>query len=96
MRLGALLEAITRKEGIDALKIKATQKLGSDKVKVEKMGANKLIVSMLFKSQSEKASESQKLLQSIAQTEKDIVNFDIIRNYLTVYLAEIAIPSFKN
>jgi hypothetical protein len=36
------------------------------------------------------------MLAAIAQMEKDIINYDIIKNFLTIYLAEIAIPYFKN
>lgn len=30
-----------------------------------------------------------------AELEKDLVNFDIIKKYLTIYLATVAIPDFK-
>lgn len=71
------------------------------RVREEKDTANKLsqgqfTLKGIFKSQSGKASESQKILQNIAQMEKDIINYDIIKNFLTIYLAEIAIPYFKN
>ena len=36
------------------------------------------------------------MLTAIAQGERDIINYDVIKNYLTIYLAEIAIPFFKN
>ena len=36
------------------------------------------------------------MMASIDQGKKDIINYDIIRNYLTIYLAEIALPYFRN
>ena len=35
------------------------------------------------------------LLQVIAQTERDVANWDVVKRFLIVYLAEIAIPEFK-
>ena len=35
------------------------------------------------------------LLAKIAQRERDIENWDIIKRFLIVYLAEVAIPDFK-
>lgn len=50
----------------------------------------------LFKSTGEKASECQALLNQIADMEKDVKNFEVIAGYLSLYIAEIAIPSFKS
>jgi hypothetical protein len=57
MELGALLECIGRKEGIEATKLKAMSKLRDDKSTVEKISSGKFNVGTLFKSQSGKASE---------------------------------------
>ena len=35
------------------------------------------------------------LLEKIAQTERDIENWDTVKRFLIVYLAEIAIPEFR-
>jgi len=35
------------------------------------------------------------ILANIQQRERDIANWDEIKRFLTVYLAEIAIPDFK-
>ena len=37
-----------------------------------------------------------KIVARIAQTERDITNWDLIKKMLIVYLAEIAIPEFRN
>lgn len=36
------------------------------------------------------------MLNQIAELEKDVKNYEIIRNYLIIYLAEVAIPAFKD
>jgi hypothetical protein len=35
------------------------------------------------------------MLNQIAELERDVNNYEIIRNYLIIYLAEVAIPAFK-
>jgi hypothetical protein len=95
MELSALLECISRKEGIEATKSKAVSKVKDSKEIVDKMSTGKFTIKGLFKSQTSKASETQNILQLISQTEKDIMNYEIIRNFLIVYLAEVAIPAFK-
>lgn len=59
------------------------------------MNQGKFTLKGLFKSQSGKATETQNILQSISQSEKDIQNYEIIKNYLIIYIAEIAIPAYK-
>lgn len=95
MELQAVLECISRKEGVEAAKSKAISKVRDNKDTVDKMSTGKFTLKGLFRSQSGKATETQKTLQSISQTEKDIENYEIIKNYLIIYLAEIAIPAFK-
>ncbi len=59
------------------------------------MNTGKFTFKGMFKSQTGKATETQNILQQISQTEKDIVNYEVIKNFLIIYLAEIAIPAFK-
>ena len=96
MELHALLEAISRKEGIEAMKSRSIKKVKEDKDTVDKMTTGKFTFNGLFKSQTGKASETQNILQAISQHEKDIQNYEIIKNYLIVYLHDIAIPAFKH
>lgn len=50
MELGALLECIGKKEGIEATKIKTMSKLRDDKSTVEKLSSGKFTVGTIFKS----------------------------------------------
>jgi hypothetical protein len=36
------------------------------------------------------------MLSQISELERDVKNYEIIRNYLIIYLAEVAIPAFKD
>lgn len=95
MELTALLEAISRKEGVESTKIKQMTKMKDDKSTVDKMSSGKFTIKGLFKSPSSKAATTQSILQNISQVEKDIANYDVIKSYLVIYLAEVAIPYFK-
>ena len=59
------------------------------------MNTGKFTLKGIFKSSTSKATETQNILQMISQSEKDILNYDILKNFLVIYLAEIAIPRFK-
>ena len=94
--LQCVLECIARKEGVESTKAKAISKVKDNKDTVEKMNTGKFTFKGMFMSNSSKASETQNILQNISQTERDILNYEVIKNYLIIYLAEIAIPAFKN
>jgi hypothetical protein len=95
LELQCLLECISRKEGVEASRSKALSSVKNNKETVDKLNQGKFTIKGLFKSQSGKASETQNILQSISQSEKDIQNYEIIKNFLIIYIAEIAIPAFK-
>ena len=95
LELQCLLECISRKEGIEANRSKALSNVKNNKETVDKMNQGKFTLKGLFKSQTGKATETQNILQSISQSEKDIQNYEIIKNYLIIYIAEIAIPAYK-
>jgi hypothetical protein len=50
----------------------------------------------MFKSESSKVKQQTVLLERMNQTERDIENWETIKKFLSIYLAEIAIPAFKN
>ena len=59
------------------------------------MHAGKFTFGAMFKSSSEKQNSAvQKKAQQV-EIEADVENYEVIRRYLTVYLAQIAIPAFK-
>jgi hypothetical protein len=58
MELHALLESISRKEGIEAMKARTVKRVRDDKETVDKMSTGKFTFNGLFKSQSGKATET--------------------------------------
>lgn len=93
--LGALIAAIAEKESCDVRKGNAIKKLNSDRETVHKLSEGKFSIKHVFKSDSAKVKAQTQLLEKINQTEKDIENWDVIKKFLTIYLAEVAIPQFR-
>ena len=58
MELNALIECISRKEGVEAAKSKAISKVRDNKDTVDKMNRGKLTFKGLFKSSTGKATET--------------------------------------
>ena len=93
--LGALIMAITEKESCDNRKQRAINKLKKDRETNQKLASGQFTFKGLFKSHDQKMKAQADLLESIAQTERDVANWDVVKRFLIVYLAEIAIPEFK-
>ena len=95
MALESLMEAISEKEACSARKQNAIKQLANDRELITKMGAGKFTIKAMFKSKSGKVKQQAIILEKIAQRERDIENWDIIKRVLIIYLADIAIPEFR-
>ena len=62
---------------------------------INKLNAGKFTFKSMLKNESEKKVEANKKAEVKKQYEADVVNYDVIKKYLTVYLATVAIPSYK-
>ena len=62
MELNALLECVSRKEGVESSKNKAISRMRDNKDTVDKMSTGKFTIKGLFRSQSGKATETQNIL----------------------------------
>lgn len=62
MELGALMEAISRKEGIEAQKSRTISKVKDKKETVDKLNTGKFTIKGMFKSKDGKASQTQDIL----------------------------------
>ena len=49
----------------------------------------------MLKSDSSKKESAVQKATIKAELEKDLINYDIIKKFLTIYLATVAIPNFK-
>ena len=65
MKLKALLDTISMKEGVEGKKLAAMKNLKEKKVTIDKMNSGKLTWNTFMKSTTGKASETQRLLASI-------------------------------
>ena len=94
--LAALIAAIAEKENCDVRKGNAIKKLRDDREMNKKLGEGKFVLKNVFKGKNNKAKQQALILERITYTERDIENWDTIKRFLTIYLAEIAIPDFRN
>ena len=62
MELNALIEAISRKEGVEAARSKALAKIRDRKETIDKLNQGKFTFKGMFKNTSEKASSVQAML----------------------------------
>ena len=95
LNLGALIAAIGEKESCDHRKQQTIKKLAEERELCEKLNQKKFSIKTFLKSESGKEKKKMEVLANIQQRERDIANWDEIKRFLTVYLAEIAIPDFK-
>jgi hypothetical protein len=95
LNLESLLEAIGEKESCDNRKQMAIRKLAEERELVEKLVQNKFTLKTMFKTKSGKLKKQATILEKIAQRERDIENWDVIKRMLIVYLAEQAIPEYR-
>jgi hypothetical protein len=93
--LGSLIAAISEKESCENRKHAAIKRLNDDRETVQKLSEGKFTLKHMFKSESSKVKQQTVLLEKINQTERDIENWETIKKFLIVYLAEVAIPNFK-
>ena len=49
----------------------------------------------MLKSESQKKESAVQKATVKAEMEKDLINYDVIKKFLTIYLCTIAIPDFK-
>lgn len=96
LNLGALISAISEKEACDIRKQNAIKRLADDRDMVHKLSEGKFTFKHMFKSESNKVKQQTIILERINQSERDIENWDTIKRFLVIYIAEIAIPAFKN
>lgn len=92
MNLHALCSSIAAKEACDARKQQAISRIASLRQTLAKMQQGKFMIGKMFQSTSSKQSEMQKLTTQVQQLDRDVKNWDVIKRFLTIYLAEVAIP----
>jgi len=95
MSLESLIGAISYKDHIKNLQAKANADIFSLNEACAKLNAGKFTFGGLLKSGSEKKASAVAKKAEVIELEKDVANYDVIKRYLTIYLATIALPAFK-
>lgn len=95
MSLEALIGAISYKDHIKGLQQKALHDISSLNESIAKLNAGKFTFGGLLKSGNEKKASAVTKAAEVIELEKDVKNYDVIKRYLTIYLATIALPAFK-
>lgn len=95
LSLESLIAAINYKDNIDNLKKKCGNEINELTADIQKLNSGKFTFGGILKNDAQKKESAVQKGTVKAELEKDLINFDIIKKYLTIYLATIAIPDFK-
>lgn len=87
-----MIDAINHKDLISQKQQSAKKEIVELNNDIAKIGAGKFTFGSMFKSDSSKQQNVVKKKAMVVELEKDVENYDVIRKYLTIYLANIAIP----
>ena len=93
--LDSLIAAINYKDSIDGLKKSAQAQITDLTDSINKLNAGKFTFGGMLKSESQKKEAAVQKATVKAELEKALINYDVIKKYLTIYLCTIAIPDFK-
>lgn len=88
-------EAIQGRDSLVDQKVKLEQRKAQYRDENEKMQSNKRSLKHLFKSSTVNQEEVQNLKNNIEMVERSISQYAKIINIINLYLAEVAIPEFK-
>lgn len=93
--LEALNEAIGQKDAVDKRKQTCQSEIASLTENINKLNANKFTFGSMFKSESGKKEEAMQKETTRNELQKDVGQYDVLKKYLTIYLATVAIPQYK-
>jgi len=95
LSLEALIDAINHKDMIAHKQESCKKEILELNKDIAKIGAGKTTFGSLFKSDSSKQQSIVKKKAMVVELEKDVENYEVIKKYLTIYLANLGIPNFK-
>ena len=93
--LDALNESITQKDDVDNRIKKTNSEVASLTETIAKLQAGKLTFGTMFKNEAGKKEEAIQKESLKAELIKDIEHLNVLKKYLTIYLATVAIPAYK-
>lgn len=62
---------------------------------INKLNAGKFTFGSMFKGEASKKQEAIAKETTRAELQKDVQLYDVLKKYLTIYLATVAIPNYK-
>ena len=93
--LEALRECTTELTRTDELKRGAQDKILSLNEEIDKLNEGKFTFGSIFKNDAEKKQLAVDRAQMKAQLEQDVLNYDVIKKILSLYMYQILLPDFK-
>lgn len=96
LSLEALIYAIGQRDAMDRAKQKALTDCSEAQDTIDKLNAGKFTFGSVFKSESAKKESAITKAALKLQLEEDIINYDILKRFLSIYFATIAIPDIKS
>ena len=84
-----------QKEQCDARKRDTEKEIVSLTETINKLNANKFTFGSMFKSEAGKKEEAINKETVRSELQKDVQLYDVLKRYLTIYLATVAIPNYK-
>lgn len=93
--LEALAEAVANKDQVDQRKRDAEKDIVNLTETINKLHSNKFTFGSMFKSEAGKKEDAIQKETVRSELQKDVKLFDVLKKYLTIYLATVAIPNYK-
>ena len=93
--LEALNEAVSEKNKCDTRKKNVESEIVSITDTINKLNAGKFTFGSMFKGDAGKKEEAIAKETVRSELQKDVKLYDTLKSYLTIYLATVAIPSYK-
>lgn len=92
--LDALIGCIAYMQGIESQKAKTIRDIKDIEDTISKLNSGKFTFGSIFKDDSGKKQQAVEKGQVKVEMEMDVVNYDVIKKILTIYMATVAIPDF--
>lgn len=92
--LDALIYCVSYMQSLEAQKAKTIREIKDIEETIAKLNSGKFTFGGMFKDESGKKQQAIEKGQVKAELEMDVVNIDIIKKILIIYLQTVAIPDF--
>lgn len=93
--LEALVEAVNDKNKCDTRKKATEAEIVSLTETINKLNAGKFTFGTMFKGDAGKKEDAVQKETVRSELMKDVQLYDVLKKYLTIYLATVAIPNYK-